>query len=47
MAEDCLLGYALKRPLSGKLALKLIKSEAITDPKPTFSQITVKVKGRH
>jgi len=36
LAEDCLLGCALKRPLSGKLAPKLDESAAVADPQPTL-----------
>ncbi|MHC4907853.1 MAG: hypothetical protein ACYTBW_06360 [Planctomycetota bacterium] len=37
LAEDCRLRCALKRPLSGKLTLKLDESAAIYDPERTLN----------
>ena len=47
LAEDCRLRCALKRPLSGKLTLKLDESAAIYDPQRTPGfRVSVAAPGR-
>jgi hypothetical protein len=47
LAEDCLLPGLAEGPLTRKLPLKLDASAAISDPEPTPSQVTLKVRNRY